>query len=185
MRIIAGKFKGKKLSEFELATTRPTSDLIRGAIFDTIGFDIIDANFLDMFAGTGACGIEALSRNAKTCVFVDQNKQAVNVIKKNLNSVGNSTSPVLNQSFEKAIETLSQQNIKFDFVFLDPPYASDFAEQAIKILINKKLLSKDAVIIWEHDKSKQNYILQNFEQFKQKKYGDKFVSYINLTDVER
>ena len=84
MRIIAGKFKGKVLKEFNLDSTRPTSDLVRGALFNAVGTKIENSIFLDLFSGTGAVGIEALSRGAKECYFVDSNKSAIKIITKNI-----------------------------------------------------------------------------------------------------
>ena len=102
MRVIAGKYKGKNLSEFTLGTTRPTADMVREALFDKIGLQISGKTFLDLFAGTGAIGIEALSRNAEFCWFVDAEKKAIDIINKNLNLVRAENCQVLNLNFEDA-----------------------------------------------------------------------------------
>lgn len=180
MRIIAGKNKGKKLTEFQLSTTRPTSDLIKGAIFDKLGFGVVDSVFLDLFAGTGAVGIEAISRGAKQVIFVDQNFDAIKIINKNLASINNKDSVVLRKNYAESLEILSTEKKLFDIVFLDPPYASDFAEKAIDTLKAKNMLSQNAVIVWEHDQSKLDYIASHFKNYNQKKYGAKYVTYINF-----
>ena len=178
MRVIAGKFKGKVLSEFELSSTRPTTDLVREALFDKIGLMVANSICLDLFAGTGALGIEALSRNAKFCYFVDKERNAIKIINKNLSLVKAENCEVLNFDFDKALNHFEKENLKFDFVFLDPPYASDFAEQAIVMLTQKHLLNDESLVVWEHDKTKLQYIEQNFESAKTKKYGQKFITYI-------
>ena len=178
MRIIAGKFKGKVLKEFELGSTRPTTDMVREALFDKIGFDVDGAVFLDLFAGTGAVGIEALSRNAKFCFFVDAQKDAIKIINKNLELVGARNFELKNLDFETALLGFEKSSTKFDIVFLDPPYASDFAEKAIDAIMSKNLLSQNGLIVWEHDASKLEYIQQNFADCKTKKYGKKYLTYI-------
>ena len=178
MRIISGKFKGKKLSEFELSQTRPTTDLVREALFDKIGFDVIDSVFLDLFAGTGACGIEALSRGAKYCYFVDMQADAIKLINKNIKSVNADNCEIIKSDFLEALKGFEKRKIVFDFVFLDPPYKSVFAEETIEILKQKKLLSKNGLIIWEHDQTKLDYVNNNFVNCKTKKYGQKYLTYI-------
>ncbi len=181
MRIIAGKFKGKVLTKFDLDTTRPTSDLIREALFDKIGVDVDCSTFLDLFSGTGAVGIEALSRNAKFCYFVDSEKSAINIIKKNLSKISADNFEVINNKFDVALKGFAKQNLTFDFVFLDPPYKSDFAERAIDMLIELGLVNENSLIVWEHDSSKLNYVENSFKDFKTKKYGQKFLTYIYTT----
>lgn len=184
MRIIAGKYKGKKLVEFDLNTTRPTSDMIREALFDKIGYKVFDANFLDLFAGTGACGIEAISRSAKQVFFVDANKQAISIIKKNLQSIGKNDAVVLQSDYILATKQFAKQNLQFDIVFLDPPYASEFAENAISQLFENNLLAPDFLIVWEHDKTKNNYVERKYPNATTKKYGDKFLTYLTEKDFE-
>lgn len=177
MRIIAGKFKGKKLAEFDLTSTRPTSDKIREALFDKIQFEVIGSRFLDLFAGTGAIGIEAISRGAKEVFFVDQNKDATKIVTKNLKSIGEQNATVRNLDFVTAINQFAKSKIVFDIVFLDPPYASNFAEEAILLMQKKSVANADTLFVWEHDKSKLDYIETNLKNYQTKKYGDKFLTY--------
>ena len=178
MRIIAGKYKGKVLSEFKLSTTRPTSDLVREALFDKIGFRISDEVFLDLFSGTGAVGIEAISRGAKQVFFVDNNKEAISLIKKNLASISPENFEVLNFNYEAALNNFYKKGIKFDIIFLDPPYATNFAENAIKTIKDLDLLNENGLIVWEHNELKNDYVEKYFENVKTKKYGKKFLTYI-------
>ena len=178
MRIIAGKFKGRKLNTFDISTTRPTSDMVREALFNKIGYDLQDCVFLDLFCGTGACGIEAISRGAERCFFVDKNIDAVKLTQKNLTVVGAQNAEVICSDFDKALKRFAKQNIKFDIVFLDPPYSTNNAEAAIEMLQSLNLLNKPATIVWEHDKTKLNYIENCFENAITKKYGEKYLTYI-------
>jgi len=183
MRIIAGKYKGKRLAEFDLSTTRPTNDMIREALFDKIGYKVIDAIFLDLFAGTGACGIEAISRGAQYVYFVDANKNATNIIKKNMQSIQTTNFEILQNDYILATKTFAKQNLQFDIVFLDPPYASDFAENSIELLNQNKLLKNDFLIVWEHDKTKLKYVENTYPNATTKKYGEKFLTYLTHTDL--
>jgi 16S rRNA (guanine(966)-N(2))-methyltransferase RsmD len=178
MRIIAGKFKGKILKDFNLSTTRPTTDLVREALFDKIGLMINGKNFLDLFAGTGATGIEALSRGAEFCYFADNNANAIKLIKNNLSLINAQNFAVFKQDFLATLSNLNKQNTKLDFVFLDPPYASNFAEKAIEFLQKKQMINQCGMIIWEHDISKLDYIEKNFLNSTTKKYGKKYLTYI-------
>lgn len=183
MRVIAGKHKGLVLVNFDLSSTRPTSDMIREALFDKIGIAVGSKSFLDLFAGTGAVGIEAMSRGASECVFADQNNEAIKIIHKNLDKLCEQNYVVKKNSFADTLLELSKANKKFDFVFLDPPYASDYAEISIQMLVKKSLLNNSSTIIWEHDKSKLNYVERNFSFALTKKYGDKYLTYIDTNQL--
>ncbi len=177
MRIIAGKFKGKVLKEFELSSTRPTTDLVKGAIFNIIGNKIVNSNFLDLFSGTGAIGIEALSRGSKQVFFADSNKESVNLIKKNLSLIKADNFIIMQTDCFETLKTLYSQNIKFDLIFLDPPYSTDYAEKCIKLIYKLNLLNENGWILWEHDQTKLKET-SKVEQIKTKKYGKKYVSII-------
>lgn len=168
MRIIAGKFRGKKLIEYFTEATRPTSDAIKENIFNVLG-NITGMIVLDLFSGTGALGIEALSRGANEVVFVDSNRECVEIIKKNVASI-NQTCKVINADYLDALEVLG--NKKFDLVFLDPPYKSDFGVKAIQ----KLKLNKGAVIVFEHSSEAQNEY--NGFSVKTKKYGNKQIDFL-------
>ena len=117
MRIISGKYRGKKLKEFELDSTRPTTDRVKESIFNLIQFEVVDAVVLDLFSGTGALGVEAISRGAKKTYLVDSNKQAISIIKENLKNMTEDF-VVENKDY---LEFLSTTKEKFDVVLLDPP----------------------------------------------------------------
>ena len=178
MRIIAGKYKGKVLSEFKLSSTRPTADMVREALFDKIGLDVSGKTFLDLFAGTGAVGIEAISRGAKFCHFVDSQKEAINLIRSNIKKTDAQNYEIVFSSFEVALKNFAKSQTRFDFVFLDPPYATDFAETAINLIEKYDLLCDDGLLIWEHDSTKEEYIKSNFQDYITKRYGKKYLTYI-------
>ena len=182
MRIIAGKHKGKTLSEFELSSTRPTSDLVRGAIFNMLGERVDDCTFLDLFAGTGAMGIEAISRNAKQVVFVDNNQESINLIKKNTSFLKENNFKIKKGDCFGALNELSTQQYYFDIIFIDPPYKTDLAEKCIKQISKCSLLSSDGVVVWEHDDSK-NDLLNLLVDVKTKKYGKKYVTILNNRQI--
>ena len=178
MRIIAGKNKGKVLAEFKLDSTRPTSDLVKGALFNIIGEKVFDCEFLDLFGGTGAISCEAVSRGAKNVVVTDNNYESIKLINKNLKSINANNVKVINSSFLDALKQLKRQNKTFDIVFLDPPYKTDFAEQAVRFILDNNLINENGLLIWEHDKEKLE-IINSLGNFKTKKYGKKYLSILN------
>lgn len=178
MRIIAGKHKGLILKEFDIFSTRPTADIVKGAIFNVLGQKVINSKFLDLFAGTGAVGFEALSRGAKYCCFVDQNKDSVKLIKDNSKKFESEDFKILNDNFFDVLKQIRANNEKFDIIFLDPPYITDFAEKSLDFIFKNKLLNEFGVVVWEHDKNKLDYIMLNYPNAKTKKYGIKFVTFI-------
>lgn len=180
MRVIAGKYKGKILKEFELASTRPTADLVRGAVFNIIGSNIIGSNFLDLFAGTGGVGIEAISRGANQVIFVDKNADAIKLIKSNLKLLKDENYLVLNADYFDALKQFDQKNMDFDYIFIDPPYSTDCAEKSLKIIHKFSLLKRTGLVIWEHDESKLQ-LLQFFNDKKiTRKYGKKYITLLDF-----
>lgn len=167
MRIISGKYRGKKLKEFDLDSTRPTLDRVKESIFNLVQFDVLDSVVLDLFAGTGALGIEAISRGAKYVYLVDSNKQAINIIKENLKGIDGDFE-VLNKD---AMLFLKDINTALDLVFLDPPYKTNLGILAIEELIKNNLINKNGIIIFETSEDKDFDF--NYEGFdvQKKKYG--------------
>ncbi len=167
MRIVAGKYRGKKLKEFELNSTRPTLDRVKEAIFNLIQFDIMDAVVLDLFSGTGALAIEAISRGAKKTYLVDNNQKAIDLIKENLKGIDGDFEVVKIDY----LEFLKNSKEKFDIVLLDPPYNTDFGINAIKFIIEKQLLNDEGVIIFETSEEKEFKLDFDGYDVKRKKYG--------------
>jgi len=163
MRIIAGTAKGKRLITLAGIATRPTLDRVKEALFNIIQFDISEAHVLDLFAGSGALGLECLSRGAKYVVFCDNSHEAAKVIKENIeNTKFEENSEVLNKDYMLALKKLHKESYKFDIIFLDPPYGSDFDTKALEEIMKLELLSDDGMIIIETDnKKKEIEILKN------------------------
>ena len=170
MRVIAGSAKGIRLDAPEGLNTRPTTDKTREAVFGSLQFEIGGASCLDLFAGSGAIGIEALSRGAARCVFVEIDKKAISIIKKNLAASRVSGAEVLQCGFAQAIPRLRE---KFDFIFMDPPYASGFYQQAVDLILEHDLLAEDGQIIAEHDGT---LTLTGVYELKTKRYGKSHIS---------
>lgn len=148
MRVITGIAKGKRLETLEGLDIRPTTDKVKEAIFSSIQFELFDTEILDLFAGTGQMGIEALSRGAKSAVFVDNSRKSLGVVKKNLEATNfSSKSTIINMN---SIDFASTTSKKFDFIFLDPPYNKGFLLKILPILSNK--LTDEGQIICEHEK---------------------------------
>ena len=160
MRIVAGKYKSRIIKAPNGNNTRPSMDKTREAIFNVINFYLPNANVLDIFSGSGALGIEALSRGAKKVTFVDNNFKAVLTLKENLKSLNIFENVQIYQNDYKIINDFKE---KFDLVLLDPPYALDCFEDIFNILINKNLLNENALIVYESDKN--HYLKENYEGF--------------------
>lgn len=166
MRIIAGKFKGRTLESFSGDAVRPTSDRAREAVFSCLQFEIEGKKFLDAFCGSGAVGIEALSRGARETLFIDAARDSVALTKKNLNKLG-VDARVLNAD---CTEFLKRTNEKFDIVFLDPPYKSESGKVALEIIAKRDLLNESGLCILERG-SAFNELIDGLFIEKQKKYG--------------
>lgn len=150
MRIISGKARGTKLYTLEGIATRPTLDRVKESIFNIIQKDIEDSTVLDLFAGSGAIGLEFLSRGAKRAVLCDNSKDAIKIIKQNVQKTHfEEKAEVYNIEFIKLIERL--QNQKFDIIYIDPPYVTNFIKISLEKIIECKLINENSKIIVETD----------------------------------
>ena len=149
MRVISGLAGGKRLKTPEGMDIRPSTDMVKEALFNIIQFDIEGRRVLDLFAGTGQLGIECLSRGAKEAVFVDKSRNSVNIVKENLKTCG-FQAQVHNMD---SIDFLSNCG-KFDIIFIDPPYNSDLYEKALKIINLVDILSDGGIIVCETERSR-------------------------------
>ena len=170
MRVISGSARGKKLLGTEGFDVRPTLDRVKESVFNMIAFDIPDASVLDLFSGTGALGIEALSRGAKEAVFIDSFPESVAVTKKNLEATHlTDNADVINSD---SIDYLNKCSKIFDIIFIDPPYESDLYEKSLKAIKENSILSEDGFIVLEYDtNTTPPFELCGFEISKDKKYG--------------
>ena len=147
MRVITGKARGVVLKTPDGMATRPTSDRVKEALFSIIQFDVPTARVLDLFGGTGQLGIEALSRNAKSAVFVDEREEACNLIRENLKRTRlEDCARVVRSDYMAFLRTCKE---KFDIIFLDPPYAEAFLENSLKMITEIDILQSGGIIVTE------------------------------------
>ena len=150
MRIISGKARGTKLYTLEGTATRPTLDRVKESLFNIIQNDIEGSTILDLFSGSGAIGLEFLSRGAKRAVLCDNSKDAIKIIKQNVQKTHfEEKAEVYNMEFTKLIERLQKQ--KFDIIYIDPPYVTDFIKISLEKIIECKLINENSKIIVETD----------------------------------
>lgn len=174
MRIIGGKAKGRLVSTLKNNNIRPTGAKVREAIFNIIAPYVEDSLFLDGFAGSGAMGIEAISRGAVKCVFIDNNQASINIIKKNIKNTGvDDASIVIKDNFFNFIK---QNKYKFDIIFLDPPYAMDGISDIVIKTQQADILRINGLLIMEHDSGIELNTCEKMALMKQKKYSDTTVS---------
>lgn len=173
MRVIAGTAKRLQLKTVKGDNTRPTTDRIKETLFNMLQNDIEECRFLDLFSGSGAIGIEALSRGAKEAVFVENNKEAINCIKENLifTKLVNS-GIVMSYDVMTAISMLEGRNAKFDIVFMDPPYNKEIEKEVLDRLKQSEIIDSDTMIIVEASLNTSFSYLRDmgYELFKEKKY---------------
>lgn len=162
MRIISGTSRGSRLVTLEGIETRPTLDRVKEPLFSIIQMHIKDARVLDLFAGSGALGLETLSRGAESAVFSDISDKAINVIKQNAEKTKlEEKTIVLKGSYEDILKLMKSENKEFDLIFLDPPYKSGLLEDAIKKILEYNLLAKEGVIVIETDMESELQKVQN------------------------
>ena len=142
MRIISGIARGTKLETLEGKDTRPTLDRVKEPLFSIIQGYIYNAEVLDLFSGSGALALESISRGAKKAVSCDKSRKAIEIIRRNTQKTHFETSvDILNKDYKRALEEL--KNKKFDIIFLDPPYETDFGIEAIKIIMQNDMLKEE------------------------------------------
>ncbi len=166
MRVISGKYRGKKLQGFDITGTRPTMDRVKESLFGMIQDKIPKSHCLDLFAGSGALGIEALSMGALSCDFVDNNIISFNVLKENTKDLTEKIT-VVHADYKKY---LKMANKSYDVIFLDPPYQSGLLNKALKYISEYDLLNENGIIICEYENEEPRTKLT---EYKMKNYGTK------------
>ncbi|MDM8525560.1 16S rRNA (guanine(966)-N(2))-methyltransferase RsmD [Desulfococcaceae bacterium HSG8] len=181
MRIIAGSLKGKKLHPIKGTTIRPTADRLRESIFNILSFHVRDAVVLDLFAGTGALGIEALSRVASFAVFLDKYKNSISIIKQNIRSCAlENRTNVIQWDIEKNLNCIRSAPTPFNLVFMDPPYNKNLVKPTLRNLHIAHALEKDALIVAEHSDSETiPEDCPGYTIAEQRRYGKTLVSFLN------
>jgi len=179
IKITTGKNKGNKLKIPKVLHIRPTSQKVRKALFDIIGDDLIDTYFLDLFAGTGAVGIEALSRGAKKVVFIDKFSKCIANIKKNLQITKNEqNADVYKRDYLSGLKILKQKNVSFDYVFIDPPYHKGLGNISLLEIDQSSILKESSIVILQHHKKESiQENLGHLKIYKRRTYGECTLSF--------
>lgn len=179
LRIITGKAKGKHIETLEGEATRPTSERIKEAVFSSIQFDIEERRVLDLFAGSGQLGLEALSRGAKSACFIDSSREAIDIVKRNATATGFfSDCRYLVSDWKNYIRKAGGRD-KFDLVFIDPPYAMRCCADAVSRLLDAELLEGGAIVVLESgDEEIDVSRFPQFEVIKSTHYGKK--TFVNI-----
>ena len=180
LRIIGGQLKGKKLYSVPGVITRPTASRVRESVFNILAFDVKGARVLDLFAGSGMLGLEALSRGAAFALFVDHHRQPLSVIQKNISSCGlDAATQVLPYDLRHEFKWASALGSGFQLVFMDPPYNKNFVNSTLARLHTAGLLEEEALVAVEHSplepiaEEDSPFVLKD-----QRKYGKTLVSFL-------
>ena len=180
MRVIAGSARGLKLKTIEGDSTRPTKDMVKEALFSMLAPYLSEAMVLDLFAGSGAIGIESLSRGASLAYFCDKNPDCVDIIKENvLKSKFENQAKIFNLDYQKMIEKV--RNVSFDIIYIDPPYNKGLGVDAIETISSYDVLKKYGILVFETDTDENSPdIIGKYEKFKTKKYGRNILSFYKV-----
>ena len=168
MRVISGKYKGRKLIGDNIIGTRPTMDRVKESLFGIIQTKLKDSICLDLFAGSGSLGIEALSNGAKLCYFVDKNEEVIKTLYKNTLDIDGVN--IIKTDYMNALIKFKEENLKFDIIFLDPPYKDNLIKSTLKYIEEFNLLNEDGIVICEYENEE---FISNMDIIKEKKYGSK------------
>ena len=177
MRIIGGKYRSRILQEFAGQDVRPTSDRAKESLFNILALKMHGARVLDLFAGSGALGLESLSRGAKEVVFNDFSKDSLAIVKKNLSALkialNGEEAKVQNSDY---LVCLEQARGKFDMIFIDPPYRFDYGEKALKKIAERGLLTENGIAVYERDRPFEGEIV-GLEKYDERKYGKTYITF--------
>ena len=177
MRIIGGKHRSRVLAEFPGEDVRPTSDRVRESLFNILSLKIYGARVLDLFSGSGALGLESLSRGAKEVTFNDYSKDSLSILKKNLAALkitaGGEEAKVCNYDFSVCLEMVRGD---FDLIFIDPPYRFDYGIAALKKIAARGLLSENGVAVYERDRPFEGEV-EGLEKYDERKYGKTYLTF--------
>jgi 16S rRNA (guanine(966)-N(2))-methyltransferase RsmD len=181
VRIISGEHKGRRLAGGKKTRVRPTSDRVKESIFNVLRGEVAGKSVLDLFAGAGGLGMEALSRGAESVTFVDASSQSISILKKNVKNLNlESKSTILRLDGLKALKKLK---LNFQMVFADPPYLKGFVQKVIDSIAQSEVLERDGILILEHHK-KETFSVpeERLSVLKQKKFGDTVISFFLKED---
>jgi 16S rRNA (guanine966-N2)-methyltransferase len=183
MRIISGEFRGRRLHPPKGDRIRPTIDRVREAVFNIVAEKVPGAKVLDLFAGTGAMGLEALSRGAQFCFFVDNGTEAVRLIRENVQlCAADSRSRIIQTPVSTAIGRLRSEQALFDLIFMDPPYGKGYIEKTLQII--GPLAGNDALVVAEqHVKDSLPMVPATWQKERERKYGDTLILVYSMLEM--
>lgn len=179
MRIITGRAKGCKLKAPKGLLTRPTADRVKESLFNILGNSVFDTKVLDLFAGSGNLGLEALSRGARCATFIDQNAESISVIKENvIHTKLAESAEILKNDVFSALCKLDKLNRTFNLIFCDPPYDQGLIEKILEKLDQLSLVEKEGIVIVEHSRNDRiDFVLKNLELKRSQCYGTTVISF--------
>ena len=176
MRIIGGKYRSRILAEFPGTEVRPTADRVKESLFNILSPQIYGARVLDLFCGSGALGLECLSRGAKEVVFNDSSKDSVRILEKNmkaLNVVKGEEAKIYTLDFSACLDVVKGS---FDLILIDPPYRFDYGVRALEKISRKSLLSGNGIAVYERDRPFEENVV-GLEKYDERKYGKTYLSF--------
>lgn len=184
MKIISGTLKGRKINGYDIEGTRPTMDRVKESLFGMIQEYVKKSICLDLFAGSGNLGLEAISNGAKMCYFNDKNNKCVKIIQKNIEEFNiQEQTKVFNLDYKVLLNKLVTDNQKFDIIFLDPPYKMTCLNEIILFIINNNLINDEGIIVCEVDNDYLNSDFASLEVIKKRQYSDKFIIIYKKTSL--
>lgn len=175
MRVISGKYRRTILNGYDIEGIRPTMDKVKESLFAMINDRLKDSICLDLFSGTGSLGIEALSNYSKYVYFVDKMKSAIDITKSNLNKIDSNDYEIINDNYTSALKKFSNNGIKFDIIFIDPPYGKIKIKDVINEILKYNILKSNALLVCEYENECLDEIYGNLELIKDRKYGKTFI----------
>ena len=185
MRIIGGQARGRAIVAPAGEKTRPTQDYVRESLFNIIRWDLEDARVLDLFAGSGALSLEAVSRGAKSAVMIDMDRAACQCIQKNMETTKlKDRCRLIPRDYKQALKSLEAEGAEFDVVFIDPPYRMENTGEMCAELYDRGLLSREAMILVEHRRGMAPLIDPRFTAYDQRSYGDTQITFVRLARQE-
>lgn len=185
MRVVAGSARGLKLNTPMDDRVRPTTDRVKESMFNIINVMVYDSKVLDLFSGSGALGIESLSRGAREAYFCDKSRDSIRVLKSNIEKTKfEDKSKVIMGDFKETLRKLYMDKEKFDLIFVDPPYFEGLFEQVLELIDQYQLLEEDGRIIVEHDAKVAIEEVGHLEKIKEKKYGNTKLTFFGTEEED-
>ena len=186
MRVISGSAKGRKLKAPPGLHTRPITDMIKGALFNVLGTRVPDSKLLDLFAGSGSVGIEALSRGARSVVFVDNSNEAIKIVTENLeNCKFTRVYQVIRSDVFKALGLLKRHDEKFDLIYIDPPFTNDKIFDEVMIAIDGiDILEPDGILIIRTPRRKEMPAYNRLREYRLNHYGESSLHYYSRSEED-